>query len=168
MKLIPDLLLLIYLYIKLSKSWNNKETKILNTIMFVYLSFVLFFTLMPIISSLPFIFTHSYKWMSLELFGDFFYQRGDYIRQIVLNIILMLPFGFIYPFIIKDEKNKFIKTITRVFLFSLCIELIQPLVSSYRISDITDIITNTTGGILGFVLYKIFEPISIKLLNELK
>ena len=73
--------------------------------MYIYLSFVLYFTLMPIITSLPFIFNHSYTPMNLVdpllmlLFG-----RGDFTRQIVLNIIMTNSF---WIFITFNKKEKY-------------------------------------------------------------
>ena len=54
------------------------------------------------------------------------------------------------------------------FLLSLVIELLQPLINGVRSSDITDIITNTSGGIVGYVLYLLFKPIITRMLNYIK
>ncbi|NLJ94559.1 MAG: VanZ family protein, partial [Clostridiaceae bacterium] len=45
------------------------------------------------------------------------------------------------------------------FLFSLAIELTQPLLHMHRASDITDLITNTIGGIIGYLFYRFFSKI---------
>lgn len=39
------------------------------------------------------------------------------------------------------------------FLLSLCIELLQPLLTTNRTSDITDVIANTAGGLAGYLLF---------------
>lgn len=172
MKEIIDFVILIILYFVIFyKKWKEKGKDILviNTIMYIYLSFVLYFTLMPIITSLPFIFNHPYTPMNLEPFIDVTFGRGDFIRQVVLNIIMMIPFGFIFPIIkSNDSKKVFFKTILYTFSFSLCIELLQPLISSSRSSDITDLITNTIGGIIGYILYIVFRPLINKILNFIK
>ncbi len=54
------------------------------------------------------------------------------------------------------------------FLLSFSIELLQPLINGFRSSDITDIITNTIGGIIGYIMYLIFRPITTKILNYIK
>ncbi|WP_300684036.1 VanZ family protein [Acutalibacter sp. 1XD8-36] len=51
---------------------------------------------------------------------------------------------------------------------SLSIELIQPLMSGGRSSDITDIITNTAGGAIGYGLHVLFRPVTDWLLERLK
>lgn len=165
---IVDFLILIIIYIlKFYRKWKSKGNNVLlvNTIMYIYLAFVLYFTLMPIITSLPFIFNHPYISMNLDPFSDLMNGRGDYIRQMTLNIIMMIPFGFLFPLI---KNNKLFKTILYTFLLSLCIELLQPLINGFRSSDITDLITNTIGGFIGYIFYILFKPLTTRILNLIK
>ncbi len=135
--------------------------------MYIYLSFVLYFTLMPIISSLPFMFNHQYTPMNLVPFVDVLSGRGDFIRQVVLNVIMTIPFGFLLS-LIKKENTKLIKVIFYTFLLSLSIELLQPLINAFRSADITDLITNVLGGIVGYIMYLIFKSLITKILNYIK
>lgn len=117
MKELLDFITLAILYIFIFyKRWKVKGRDVLfiNTIMYIYLSFVLYFTLMPIITSLPFIFNHSYVPMNLEPFIDVSDGRGDFIRQVVLNIIMTIPFGFLLP-LIKSKKTNLIKLVLYTF-----------------------------------------------------
>ncbi len=41
---------------------------------------------------------------------------------------------------------------------SLSIELLRLLINGARSADITDVITNATGGLIGYVVYVIFVP----------
>ena len=169
MKELVDFLVLIIIYFwKFYKKWKEKGKDLLfvNTMMYIYLSFVLYFTLMPIMSSLPFIFNHPYDSMNLVLFIDVLNGRGDFIRQVVLNVIMTIPFGFLLPLVKKNVK--LLKIIFYTFLLSLSIELLQPLINGVRSSDITDLITNVVGGIIGYVIYLIFKPLTIRILNYLK
>lgn len=152
----------------LYKKWivKGKDKLVVNTLMYIYISFVLFFTLMPIISSLPFIFNHPYGFMNLTPFSDVLGGRGDFIRQVLLNVIMMIPFGFLLP--LANKRCNFIRVIIYTFLFSLSIELLQPLINGFRSSDITDLITNTCGGAIGYVFYLIFKPITTRILNIIK
>ena len=61
---------------------------------------------------------------------------------------------------------KFGVTVLFFFLMSLVIELLQPFFD--RSSDITDLITNVTGGVLGYGLYVIFKPAAFGVLERLK
>ena len=160
-------LAIIYLFIFYRK-WKaeGKDILFINTLMYIYLSFVLCFTFMPVITSLPFVFNHSYVPMNLVPFIDVSYGRGDFIRQIVLNVIMTIPFGLLLPLI--KSKTSLIKIMLYTFLLSLGIEILQPLVSDFRSSDITDLITNVFGGVLGYILYFLFRPLTAKILCYIK
>ena len=167
MKELVDFVVLIIIYFwKFYKKWKEKGRDVLfvNTIMYIYLSFVLYFTLMPIITSLPFIFNHPYTPMNLVPFIDVTFGRGDFTRQLGLNIIMTIPFGFLLP-LMKKENTKLLRVVFYTFLLSLGIEILQPLINGIRSSDITDIITNVTGGIIGYIMYLIFKPLTTKILN---
>lgn len=161
-------LALLYTCIFFNK-WKSKgkDKLLVNTLMYIYLSFVLYFTLMPIITSIPFILNHSYKPMNLVPFIDVIEGRGDFFRQIILNIIMTIPFGFLFP-LTQKEAAKLDRTVFLCFLMSLCIEVLQPLINGSRSSDITDLITNVLGGILGYGFYVIFRPVTLRILGRLK
>ncbi len=167
MKELVDFVFLIIVYFwKFYRKWKEKGRDILliNTLMYIYLSFVLYFTLMPIITSLPFIFNHPYDSMNLVPFIDVLNGRGDFIRQVGLNVIMTIPFGFLIP-LVKKENDKLLKVVFYTFLLSLGIELLQPLINGVRSADITDLITNVIGGIIGYIIYLIFKPLTTKILN---
>lgn len=170
MKEFVDFVALIIIYfLRFYKKWKSKGryTLLVNTAMYIYLSFILYFTLMPIIVSIPFIFNHPYKPMNLVPFIDVLMGRGDFIRQIVLNIIMTFPFGFMLP-LIKKENAKLTNIIFYTLFLSLTIELLQPLINGFRSADITDIITNLMGGILGYITHLICKPIINKILAYTK
>ena len=170
MKVLIDFVVLIIIYFwKFYRKWKEKDRDVLlvNTTMYIYLSFVLYFTLMPIITSLPFIFNHPYTPMNLVPFIDVTFGRGDFIRQVGLNIIMTIPFGFLLP-LIKKENTKLLKVVVYTLLLSLSIEILQPLINGVRSADITDLITNTLGGMIGYIMYLIFNPFTTKILNYIK
>lgn len=151
----------------LFKKWRGKGRDVLlvNTLMYLYLSLVLYFAMMPVITSIPFVFNHRYVPMNLVPFIDVSMGRGDFFRQVALNIIMTMPFGFLFP-LTQTGAGKFSKTVLSCFLMSLGIELLQPFFN--RSSDITDLITNASGGILGYVLYMIFRPVTVWILEHLR
>ena len=170
MKEIIDFIVLIVIYIFIFyKKWKSqgKDVLFVNTIMYIYLSFVLYFTLMPIITSLPFIFNHPYTPMNLVPFIDVLNSRGDFVRQVGLNVIMTIPFGFLMP-LVKKENARLLKVVFYTFLLSLGIELLQPLINGTRSADITDLITNVLGGIIGYIIFLIFKPLTTKILNYIK
>ena len=159
-------LALLYAFVFFGK-WKAKGRDILlvNTLLYVYLSFVLYFTLMPVITSLPFVFNHPYKPMNLAPFIDVSMGRGDFSRQIALNMIMTMPFGFLFP-LTRNRSAKLGGTVLFCFLMSLAIEVLQPFFN--RSSDVTDLITNVAGGVLGYGFYLIFRPVTFWILDRLK
>jgi len=79
--------------------------------------------------------------------------------QVLYNLVLLLPLGIYLRYYFKC---KLIKTILITFLVSLFFEVTQlsglyfiyP--RSYRLFDVDDLIINTLGGIIGYVLCPIF------------
>ena len=77
------------------------------------------------------------------------------VLQVLLNIIMTVPFGFFFKFFLNMKIRN---VILITFLFSLIIELAQltglffiyP--GSYRLFDVDDLMTNTLGGFLGTVV----------------
>lgn len=74
----------------------------------------------------------------------------------LLNIILLIPFGFLVPLIWK-KLNRPSVIIVFGFLFSLLIESSQLL--NNRSSDIDDLILNTLGAFIGFVIFRILDKV---------
>lgn len=159
-------LLYAFVFFKKWKSQGN-DIWLVNTLMYVYLSFVLYFTLMPILTSIPFVFNHPYTPMNLVPFIDVSEGRGDFFRQIVLNVVMTIPFGFLFP-LTRNRTAKLGRTVFYCFLMSLGIEVLQPLLNGFRSSDVTDLITNVTGGVLGYGFYMIFKPVTFRILDFIK
>lgn len=157
MKYFIDFIVLVFLYVFVFfRKWKaqGRDSLLVNTLMYAYLSLVLYFTMMPVVVSIPFILDHPYKPMNLVPFIDVSLGRGDFFRQVFLNIVMTLPFGFLFP-LTRGKKAKFGVTVFFCFMMSLGIELLQPFFD--RSSDITDLITNIIGGALGYGLYTILS-----------
>lgn len=90
------------------------------------------------------------------------FSRGIEISTI-LNIIFFMPFGFLLP-TLWNKFRKFIPTVFAGFIFSLIIEVGQ--LFTIRATDVDDLIMNTLGTILGFILFKILSIIFKKLSNK--
>lgn len=78
------------------------------------------------------------------------------IEQLLLNIIITMPLGFILPIIFKDLR-KWSKTLMCVMLIILCIETLQYFTG--RSADIDDLIMNTIGGNIGFSIFVLLNKI---------
>jgi glycopeptide antibiotics resistance protein len=91
---------------------------------------------------------------------------AESLKTSLLNILLMIPFGFGLPFITNFRMKK---VIAIGALFSIAIELLQ-LVSglmaniTFRIADINDVIFNTIGATIGYIIFvvlvRIFRDVS--------
>ena len=81
----------------------------------------------------------------------------------ILNIIFFMPFGFLLP-TLWNKFRKFIPTVFAGFIFSLIIEVGQ--LFTIHATDVDDLIMNTLGTILGFILFKILSIIFKKLSNK--
>ena len=85
-----------------------------------------------------------------------FYDNGSTVYRFVLremldNIILFLPYG-LYLYLLGWRGLK-----TDLLLFlgtSLCLELLQ-YAFALGVSDVTDLITNTLGGLLGYAIARV-------------
>ena len=72
------------------------------------------------------------------------------LRNSILNMLLFVPLGFFLPLLCRDCKG-FRKVVIIGFLCSLGIELAQ--LFTYRITDINDLMNNTLGAALGYLLF---------------
>ena len=80
-----------------------------------------------------------------------------FLRNVIGNIAIFIPFGYIVADVIKIacKKTNFIITIIYVLITSLSIEVIQYFIG--RAFDIDDIILNFVGGVIGYIAYKVIH-----------
>ncbi len=76
------------------------------------------------------------------------------------NILIFVPFGFLIPMSSKNKitRNFFIVTLLAI-MFSGAIEVIQ-IITKVGAFDIDDIILNTAGAIIGYIVYAIAKAIN--------
>lgn len=74
------------------------------------------------------------------------------LRGYLLNIALFIPLGILLPLIWK-EFHKIWKTLLFGFLLSLLIEISQ--IFNFRSSDINDLLMNTLGTLIGWVIVRV-------------
>ena len=76
------------------------------------------------------------------------------IINLLGNVVCFIPFGYLVPKMIKYIKNTNIVVVMALtFMFSLVIETIQ-LVLKVGAFDVDDLILNTLGGAIGYLLMK--------------
>ena len=69
----------------------------------------------------------------------------------IMNIIMLMPLGFLLPYIWRNYRNIY-KIAIIGLLFSLFIEVSQ--IPTNRAVDIDDLITNTIGAVFGYTIWK--------------
>lgn len=91
----------------------------------------------------------------------FRYEFGSrlFIKNILGNILLFLPYGYFSSEYLKSNKISLPCILTLIISFT--IEVVQ--LNIGRTFDIDDIILNTLGGIIGYLLYRLIEKIKSKL-----
>ncbi len=67
----------------------------------------------------------------------------------VLNVVMFIPLGFFLPLLWLPYRSA-VKTVLFGFSLSLAIELLQ--MFTFRATDVNDLITNTLGALIGWLL----------------
>ena len=95
--------------------------------------------------------------VNLELLEIFrIYKISDI--QIIGNFVMLFPLGVYLPLLYKRIAGIFSVFLVS-FLVAVLIELLQ-LVTSFRSSDVDDVLLNTSGACAGFILYLIVFRVS--------
>jgi len=71
------------------------------------------------------------------------------------NVIAFIPFGIFLP-ILTNNRLKFCQVTVYTFALTLSIELTQ-LISRVGICDVDDMILNTLGGVIGYLLFFVWK-----------
>lgn len=154
--------------VKITKN-NNSINKINifkcigNLIFLVYIVAVLSITGVLYIKPSDFTYMH----MSPNLvplvntISDFMGNPQSVLRQVILNIIFFMPFGFLYTTLYLKKDKKLLKVLVIALVFSTCIETLQFFVG--RFMDVDDIIWNTSGAIIGSIIYFLINNLICKI-----
>lgn len=134
MALIPALLLLNHV------QFRNLRLTGMYLLLSLYLSALWLVTGLPNVGC----FTFDPTFYLLPVIG-----MADDVRNSILNCILFLPLGFLLP-LIWTKYRKWGVTVLFGFFLSLAVELMQ--IFSFCLTDVNDLITNTAGTALGFLL----------------
>ena len=82
-------------------------------------------------------------------------SKRDLLLNVIGNAAMFIPSGIVLPIIYK-RLDSFVKVILAGGGISLCIEIIQ-LPFSVRVSDIDDLMLNTSGVIIGYGIYALIR-----------
>lgn len=97
----------------------------------------------------------------IKRFWKYIWDRGSLGNMARLNvfgnIIAFIPFGVYLPYM-SESKIRFISTFLYTFSLSLTIELVQ-LITKVGSCDVDDVILNTLGGVVGYILWWVYSRI---------
>ncbi|NTO39996.1 VanZ family protein [Enterococcus faecium] len=119
-----------------------------------YLFFLLWLILFKLSFNLPPFLTYSYSNVNLVPFSTFSFENTTVLRETTYNLIVFFPFGVLLN--VNFKRLSFSKKLGIIFLVSFLAELIQFLFG-IGVADITDLITNTTGGLIGLWAYQLLN-----------
>jgi len=74
----------------------------------------------------------------------------SHVQEVLDNVLIFIPVGFYFKLLFSKIKTE--KLVISCFLLSLLFEISQ-FIFALGISDITDLLTNTGGGLLGMGIY---------------
>lgn len=125
----------------------------------LYLLIVTYLTLQPFAFQIPFVGGRAFSF-DHQLFYQLFRMADGYLHLQVLysigNILMFIPFGMLAPFIFK-KLRQFNWLFLASFLFSLSIELTQGLFTMSRRATVDDLVLNTAGAIVGYIMFRLIN-----------
>ncbi len=134
-------------------SKTNKLTKVLFVIYLIAVLWILVFKFNAPFSKLGYM-----RSINLIPFNESLIINGKLdFREIVMNVVIFMPLGIYSGILFRKWTTG--KKIFLFFLISLICEVFQ-FILGVGASDITDILNNTLGGIIGLLIYKGIEKIS--------
>ncbi|WP_315168161.1 VanZ family protein [Metaclostridioides mangenotii] len=134
---------------------NNKTNKLTNVLFIIYL--IALFWIIVFKFNVQFSYMGNMRSINLIPFSESLIINGKlHFSEIIMNVVIFLPLGIYVGILFKRwiiGKKLFL-----FFLISLICEGFQ-FILGVGASDITDIINNTLGGIIGLMIYKGIEKV---------
>lgn len=99
-----------------------------------------------------------YRSLNLIPFKDLWNSNlsaGFNKTSIIGNMILFVPLGVLSELLLSEQKHNILKSVLIVLATSLLIESTQ-YIARIGVSDINDVILNTTGGFIGILITTMF------------
>lgn len=130
-----------------------------RTLLIIYLVLAIYFMFFAEMLDRTMVSTgYRYNLTFFKEINRFWAMRNDYgwhvtLVNLVGNVVCFMPFGFLLPTITKSKMFKNVVVVTfYAMMFSMLIEVAQ-LISRVGAFDVDDILLNTIGGLLGYIIY---------------
>ncbi len=141
---------------------NTTRNQKLGWVLFIlYLAVLVYFTFFAeFLGRVPGEREYAYN---LELFKEikrFYTYRHElgmmaFLINVVGNVVAFIPCGFFLPIVSRRGKSWY-RCISFCFIVSLFIEITQ-IISRVGSFDVDDLLLNTIGGIVGYLLYQMVQ-----------
>ena len=82
------------------------------------------------------------------------FNISSIIIQITLNIVMLIPVGFLCPIVFEPARRKYLRTLIIASAITLSIELLQ-VVLACGTFEVEDIVNNLLGAGIGMLLHRI-------------
>ena len=133
----------------------NRTDKLTNILFIIYLIAV--FEIIVFKLELPFSNIGNLRSINLIPFNESLILNGKIdFSEIIMNMVIFMPLGIYVEIIFSKWSTT--KKFSIFFIISLVCEILQ-YIFALGASDITDIINNTLGGIIGFLIFKVIVRI---------
>lgn len=132
---------------------QKRISYIVYSVYFILLIWLVLFKFATNLSELP-------SMRSINLIPFYYNQETNtHLREVLYNIIVFIPLG-VYVQIFKENWKKAMKCLA-VFGISFLFEVVQ-FIFAIGASDVTDLIGNTIGGIVGIFFCIVMKKIAPK------
>jgi glycopeptide antibiotics resistance protein len=132
---------------------NNKTNKLTNALFIIYLIALFWIIVFKFNVRLPPL--RNMRSINLIPFSEPLILNGKIaFSEIIMNVVIFVPLGMYAGILFKRWVT--LKKLFLFFLISLICEVLE-FILNIGASDITDIINNTLGGLIGLMIYKGIE-----------
>jgi glycopeptide antibiotics resistance protein len=135
-----------------SKGKEYRVKRLAKTLLALYLLFLLWLVLFKFSLHFSTVLDSGLRGINLVPFASKAHTGQLNLIGMVLNLLFFIPFGLLLSVLLKQVS--FWRKLLYIFMFSVAVELIQ-FVFAIGITDITDVIMNAGGGLLGLALYSL-------------
>lgn len=129
---------------------DYKQDQLTRVLLFIYLIVLAWIILFKMGVSFSYM---EERRINLIPFANGYYS----LTETIMNVVIFIPLG-LYAGILFRRKT-FAWVVLFFFLVSLIVESLQVIIKTGTF-DITDLLTNTTGGIIGYLFIWLFEKIA--------
>jgi glycopeptide antibiotics resistance protein len=132
---------------------DRLTSTMIRLMLFAYILFLIWLIFFKLQFNFSYINDHNARSLNLVPFGAPMRTNGSINKgEMILNCLFFVPLGLLLAS--TSGQKRFLPNLIIVFLFSVGAETLQ-YVFAIGASDITDVIMNTLGGLLGLLLYAI-------------